>query len=87
MIGKHFKPVAFNISFVIAGSLLLTLTIIPVLAALILKPKNEKDTFLVAWIKKRYLPLLSWALGHRKVVIGAATGLLLLSRYRYGWRN
>ena len=75
--GKLFKPMAFNISFAMAGSLLLTLTIIPVLAALILKPKEEKDTFLVAWIKKRYLPLLSWALGHKKAVIGAAAGLLL----------
>ncbi|TNE64575.1 MAG: efflux RND transporter permease subunit [Alphaproteobacteria bacterium] len=75
--GKLFKPMAFNISFAMAGSLLLTLTIIPVLAALILKPKEEKDTVLVAWIKKRYLPLLDWALGHRKAVVGGAVALLL----------
>lgn len=75
--GKLFKPMAFNISFAMAGSLLLTLTIIPVLAALILKPKEEKDTFLVAWIKKRYLPLLDWSLGHRKAVVGGAVALLL----------
>jgi len=75
--GKLFKPMAFNISFAMAGSLLLTLTIIPVLAALILKPKEEKDTFLVAWIKKRYLPLLEWALGHKKTVVSGAVALLL----------
>lgn len=75
--GKLFKPMAFNISFAMAGSLLLTLTIIPVLAALILKPKEEKDTFLVAWIKKRYLPLLDWSLGHRKAVVSGAVALLL----------
>ncbi len=75
--GKLFKPMAFNISFAMAGSLLLTLTIIPVLAALILKPKEEKDTFLVAWIKRRYLPLLAWALGHRKAVVSGAVALLL----------
>ncbi|WP_286829199.1 MULTISPECIES: efflux RND transporter permease subunit [Kordiimonas] len=75
--GKLFKPMAFNISFAMAGSLLLTLTIIPVLAALILKPKEEKDTFLVAWIKKRYLPLLEWALGHKKAVVSGAVALLL----------
>src|SRR3569623_2129650 len=33
--GKLFKPMAFNISFAMAGSLLLTLTLIPVLAALL----------------------------------------------------
>lgn len=75
--GKLFKPMAFNISFAMAGSLLLTLTIIPVLAALILKPKEEKDTFLVAWIKKGYLPLLDWALEHKKAVVSGALALLL----------
>ncbi|MBL4790934.1 MAG: efflux RND transporter permease subunit, partial [Kordiimonadaceae bacterium] len=75
--GKLFKPMAFNISFAMAGSLILTLTIIPVLAALILKPKEEKDTFLVAWIKRGYLPLLDWSLGHKKAVLGAAAMLLV----------
>ncbi|MEQ8483953.1 MAG: CusA/CzcA family heavy metal efflux RND transporter [Pseudomonadales bacterium] len=77
--GKLFKPMAFNISFAMAGSLLLTLTLIPVLAALILKPKEERDTWLVRVIKRRYLPLLSWSLAHKRVVVGGAGVLLLLS--------
>ena len=75
--GKLFKPMAFNISFAMAGSLLLTLTIIPVLAALILKPKEERDTWLVAIIKKGYLPLLGWSLLNKKAVVGAAVALLV----------
>ena len=75
--GKLFKPMAFNISFAMAGSLLLTLTIIPVLAALILKPKEERDTWLVAWIKRGYLPLLLWSLANKKTVVSAAGGLLI----------
>ncbi len=75
--GKLFKPMAFNISFAMAGSLLLTLTIIPVLAALILKPKEERDTWLVAWIKRGYLPLLLWSLANKKKVVMAAGGLLI----------
>jgi len=75
--GKLFKPMAFNISFAMAGSLVLTLTIIPVLAALILKPKAERDTFLVAAIKKVYLPFLAWALDHKKVVVTSAAALLI----------
>lgn len=75
--GKLFKPMAFNISFAMAGSLLLTLTIIPVLAALILKPKEERDTWLVAWIKRGYLPLLLWSLANKKKVVMAAGALLI----------
>lgn len=77
--GKLFKPMAFNISFAMAGSLILTLTIIPVLAALILKPKQEKDTWLVASIKRGYLPALNWSLTHKKSIVYGALGLLLAS--------
>jgi cobalt-zinc-cadmium resistance protein CzcA len=74
--GKLFKPMAFNISFAMAGSLLLTLTIIPVLAALILKPKEERDTLLVRWIKRGYLPMLAWSLAHKRTVVISAVLLL-----------
>ncbi|ALP53667.1 metal transporter [Candidatus Tenderia electrophaga] len=75
--GKLFKPMAFNISFAMAGSLLLTLTIIPVLAVLILKPKEERDTLLVRWLKRAYLPTLAWSLAHKRTVIGGAVVLLI----------
>ena len=77
--GKLFKPMAFNISFAMAGSLLLTLTLVPVLAALILKPREERDTWLVGTIKARYLPLLEWSLGHKRVVVAGAGALLAAS--------
>src|SRR3569623_276360 len=75
--GKLFRPMAFNISFAMAGSLLLTLTLIPVLAALLLKPKEERDTLLVRWIKRGYLPLLAWSLLHKKPVVISAVVLLI----------
>ncbi len=77
--GKLFKPMAFNISFAMAGSLLLTLTIIPVLAAMILKPKEEKDTWLVSKIKYVYLPVLSWSLNNKRKVVTSAIVLLMAS--------
>ena len=77
--GKLFKPMALTITFAMAGSLLLSITLVPVLAALILKPKEEKDTFVVRWAKKAYLPLLDWALERKKVVIGSALALLVAS--------
>jgi cobalt-zinc-cadmium resistance protein CzcA len=77
--GKLFKPMAYNISFAMAGSLILTLTLIPVLASLLLKPKEERDTVLVRWIKLGYLPLLSWSLARRWWVVGIAGVLLIAS--------
>ena len=77
--GKLFKPMAYTITFAMAGSLVLSMTLVPVLAALILKPKEEKDTFVVRWAKKSYLPLLDWALERKKRVIGAALALLVAS--------
>lgn len=77
--GKLFKPMALTITFAMVGSLLLSLTLVPVLASLILKPKEEKDTWIVARAKKIYLPLLDWALDRKKKVVGAAVVLLLAS--------
>lgn len=75
--GKMFKPMAFNIGFAMAGSLLLALTLIPVLAALVLKPKEEKDTRLVACLKRHYGALLAWSLRRRTWVLAMA-GMALL---------
>ena len=77
--GKLFKPMAFTISYAMAGSLVLTLTVIPVFAALILKPKEERDTLLMRVIKNRYLPLLEWSLGNKKKVVSSALGLFAAS--------
>ena len=75
--GKLFKPMALTITFAMAGSLPLSLTLVPVLCALILKPKEEKDTWLVRGAKRLYLPLLDWALERKRVVVGAALALLI----------
>ncbi|MBT2119667.1 CusA/CzcA family heavy metal efflux RND transporter [Dyella sp. LX-66] len=74
--GKMFKPMAFNISFAMAGSLILALTLIPVLAALVLKPKEEKDTRLVAFLKRHYARVLDWSLARRRTVVVIALAAL-----------
>ncbi|WP_341677285.1 CusA/CzcA family heavy metal efflux RND transporter [Niveibacterium sp. SC-1] len=75
--GKLFKPMALTITFAMAGSLILSLTLVPVLAALILKPKEERDTFVVRHAKALYLPLLDWALARKKAVVLGAVALLV----------
>ena len=74
--GKLFKPMAFNIAFAMAGSLVLTLTLIPVLAALILKPRPERDTWLVAFLKRRYAPLRDRAMGRPRATFAIAAVVL-----------
>ena len=68
---------AFTISFAMAGSLVLTMTLIPVLAALLLKPKEVRETWLVRGIKSSYVGILAWSLKHRKVVIATAASMIL----------
>jgi len=75
--GKLFKPMALTITFAMAGSLVLSMTLVPVLAALVLRPGQERDTRLVALAKRAYLPLLAWALDRKRAVVGAAVVLLL----------
>lgn len=77
--GKLFKPMALSISFAMVGSLVLTLTIIPVLASFILRAKEERDSFLVRGAKRLYLPLLDAALEHKRKTFAAAMVLLLAS--------
>ncbi|MCC6212238.1 MAG: efflux RND transporter permease subunit [Burkholderiales bacterium] len=74
--GKLFKPMAYAICFAMAGSLVLSLTLVPALASWALRPGEEKDTRLLAAAKRLYFPALDWALGHRRAVVGAAAGLL-----------
>lgn len=77
--GKLFKPMALSISFAMLGSLLLTLTVIPVLASIILKPKPEKDSIVVGFAKRLYLPILTAALEAKQKTFAIALLLLLAS--------
>ncbi len=77
--GKLFKPMAITISLAMAGSLLLALTLVPVLASVILRPGEEKDTRLVAWLKRGYAPLLAWALARKRTTLTIAGAALVFS--------
>jgi cobalt-zinc-cadmium resistance protein CzcA len=62
-----------------AGSLIVSLTLIPVLSSWFLKIKEEKDSFLVRHIKRKYMPLLEWGLKRRAFTIGLAVLLFIVS--------
>ncbi|MCX6892059.1 MAG: CusA/CzcA family heavy metal efflux RND transporter, partial [Verrucomicrobia bacterium] len=76
--GKLFKPMALTMIFALAGSLLLALTFMPVVASLFL-PKQVKDTepWLVRIAHRLYEPVLSLALRFRLFTLVGALGLLI----------
>jgi cobalt-zinc-cadmium resistance protein CzcA len=73
MEGKLFRPMALTLVFALAGSLLLSMTLMPVLASLVLprRPK-EREGLLVRGLKRLYRPVLRLALRERWTVIAAA---------------
>ena len=75
--GKYFVPVALTIVFALISSLVLSLTIIPVMSSFLLKKVAHEDPWLPRKLLKLYEPVLGWALGHQKTVYLVA-GLMLV---------
>ncbi len=78
--GKLFSPMAFVIAFAMLGSLIVGLTIVPVLASLVLRGRfSEDDNLVMRGIKRVYRPVLNFALRRRRTVVGCALAALLAS--------
>jgi len=78
--GKMFKPMAFTVVFALVGSIALTLTLIPVLASLLLKPGSiEHEPRFVGRLRGVYLRLLAACFAHRGWVFAPAVALLVLA--------
>lgn len=76
--GKFFVPVALTIVFALTASLLLSLTIIPVLSSYLLKKVNHEEPWLPRKLLSWYEPIFDWSFKHQKVVMGGA-GLMLIA--------
>ncbi|NOU01724.1 MAG: efflux RND transporter permease subunit [Gallionella sp.] len=77
--GKLFIPVALTIVFALAGSLLLSLTIVPMLASFLLKEASHEEPWLVRKAMGVYVPLLQRALQKERIVIIAAVSMLVVT--------
>lgn len=74
--GKMFRPMALTVVFALIGSLILALTVMPVLASLLFKGKvQEREPKVVHWLKDRYRPLLRRSLG-RPIFVGGFAGIV-----------
>ncbi|MCF7964340.1 MAG: CusA/CzcA family heavy metal efflux RND transporter [Methylobacter tundripaludum] len=77
--GKLFTPVALTIVFALSGSLVLSLTVIPVIASYLLKEVSHEEPWLPRQLQKLYQPALAWCLENSKKVFIATGSLLALT--------
>ena len=78
--GKMFRPMALTVVFALVGSLILALTLMPVLASLAFRRHTEeREPRIVRWLKDRYRPLLGWTLSHPKFTGGLSAGVFAAS--------
>jgi cobalt-zinc-cadmium resistance protein CzcA len=76
--GKMFRPMALTVVFALVGSLILSLTLVPVLCSLLLPRKmQEREPWLIRLARWFYRPLLRAALAQRLAVLGLAVAALL----------
>ena len=78
--GKLFHPMAETMSFALIGALILTLTLVPVLASYWFKKGvREKPNRPYEWMKAKYAGQLDWALDHPKTTLAIATVIFALT--------
>src|SRR5438105_4519616 len=78
--GNIFGPMARTYAYALAGGLLATFTVTPALSAIIL-PSHlyETETRIVQFLHRIYTPVLNWAVNNRRIVLGGAGALVILT--------
>ena len=75
--GQIFNPMARTYGYALAGALLATFTITPVLASyMIPESVSEVETFVVRVLRRVYTPVLHWSLAHRWTMVGSGVAFL-----------
>jgi cobalt-zinc-cadmium resistance protein CzcA len=78
--GKLFRPMALTVIFALAGSMALSLTLMPVLASLVLpKRMAEREPLAIRILKRLYAPVLRFTMHHKLAVLGLAVGLSVVA--------
>ncbi|GAA8366822.1 efflux RND transporter permease subunit [Helicobacter pylori] len=87
--GKMFRPLAQSIVYALLGTLVLSVTIIPVVSSLVLKATPHSETFLTRFLNRIYAPLLEFFVRNpKKVILGAFVFLIAsLSLFPFVGKN
>ena len=77
--GKLFRPMALTVLFALLGSLVISLTLMPVLAATVLSREEEHEPLIMRIFHRLYHPLARLAVYHPVVISLVAAGLVAAS--------
>ncbi len=78
--GKMFRPMALTVIFALAGSMVLSLTLMPVLASLLLPKKPaEREPLLMRLAHAIHYPILQFAMHNKLAVMGFAATVLIVA--------
>ncbi len=78
--GKMFRPMAVTVILALTGSLLLAVTVTPVLAFWFARATpGREDNRVTRLFRRAYAPCLTWAMAHPAWVVGPAAGLFVVS--------
>lgn len=82
--GQIFGPMARTYGYALAGALLATFTITPVLSSYLLpKHAKEVETILVKKLRDWYTPVLTWALANQRRTVAIGVAFLALSLFLF----
>lgn len=81
--GKLFKPVAITIIMALGSSLLLSMTVIPVLASMLLRRSSHQEPLVIRYLRAGYSRVLNWCLQHSRIVLSVCAVLLASSLVIY----
>jgi cobalt-zinc-cadmium resistance protein CzcA len=78
--GKLFRPMALTVIFALGGSMIMSLTLMPVLASYFLPKRiQEREPWLIRLAKKLYQPVLHFTMHQKTAVIGFALCVLVVA--------
>lgn len=78
--GKMFRPMALTVIFALMGSMVLSLTLMPVLASLLLPKKiEEREPLLMRIAHSIHYPILQFAMHHKMAVMAFAASVLIVA--------
>jgi multidrug efflux pump subunit AcrB len=80
IIGEFFLPFGLAVTYSLLASFIVAITVVPVLAYLLLDPREMGDEHEQTWIERAYLPVLNWALssGRNRAIVLIMAGLSLV---------
>ncbi len=78
--GKLFRPMALTVIFALIGSMILSLTLMPVLASFFLPQQmEEKEPLLMRIAHAIHYPILQFSMHHKAAVIGFAASVMIVA--------